>query len=152
MNRKRKTTLKSKAWTACSRYCRLRDALGHCKGRGIDIGQFVRPEDVIGQCCTCGAVKSWTRMDGGHYISRGLGGRSGVYFDERNINLQCKGCNAWKQGAATEYTKFMLDKYGQEVIDELQLKHHIPLDMRDIAMKAMEIMYKEKYETLVKEL
>ena len=76
-----KVTLKTKASNACSRYIRLRDALEYCYDHSIDISQFNRPEDIIGKCCTCGAVKSWVRMDAGHFKGRGIGGGSGVYFD-----------------------------------------------------------------------
>ena len=101
-------TPKTKAWKACSRYCRLRDALAYCKEHGIDLHQFSRPEDIIGACATCPAVKSWYLMDAGHFISRGAGGVSGVYFDERNVNLQCKRCNAFEQGAYAKYEKYMI--------------------------------------------
>ena len=145
-----KTTPKSKAWTACSRYCRLRDALAYCEKYGINTGQFTRPEDIVGKCCTCGAVKSWIRMHGGHFISRASAGLSGVYFDERNVNLQCAQCNAFAQGAYAEYQKFMVEKYGQEVIDDLWKKHYIVPDFKDLAMLAMERYYKERYEDLTK--
>ncbi len=144
-------TPKEKASAAMSRYIRLRDAVEYCKGRLIDLSQFYRPEDIICKCCTCGQVKSWIYMDGGHFISKGSGGGSGVYFDERNVHCQCKTCNGFNQGRAREYTEFMLLKYGQEVIDELHLKDKIPLDCRDLAMKATEGYYKERYKELVLE-
>lgn len=142
-------TPKAKAWKACSRYCRLRDAVSYCHERKIQLHQFVRPEDVIGKCCTCGDVKSWIRMDGGHYISRSTGGVSGVYFDERNVNLQCKTCNGFKQGAAQEYRAYIVKKYGEDMPDELLQKHYILPDLKDLAMKATERYYKEKYRELV---
>lgn len=142
---------KKDAWTACSKYIRLRDALDYCDRYSIDLTQFNRPEDVIGQCCTCGAVKSWVRMDAGHWQGRGLGGKSGTYFDERNISLQCKPCNAWEGGKYGEHQKHILKKHGQEVIEELEIKHLIPLDSRAVPMQAMEIFYQEKYDELVRE-
>ena len=83
-------TLKEKASKAMSRYIRLRDALEYCDNYSIDITQFNRPEDIVGKCCTCGTVKSWSWMDAGHWLGRGIGGGSGTYFDERNVHLQCK--------------------------------------------------------------
>ena len=145
-----KSTPKTKAWTAMSRYIRLRDALAYCQEHNIDTQQFARPEDIIGRCATCGAVKSWYRMHAGHFISRGLGGSSGVYFDERNVHLQCAGCNAFKQGAPSEFKIFMLDKYGQGVVDELERKRHIPPDFGALAMKATAQYYREKYKELLK--
>ena len=142
-------TPKAKAWKACSKYCRLRDALAYCKERGINLHQFSRPEDIIGACCTCGAVKSWFLMDAGHFISRGAGGVSGVYFDERNVNLQCKRCNAFKQGAPEEYREFIGKKYGEDMVAILWRKHYIVPDMKDLALAATEVYYKDKYKELV---
>ena len=142
-------TPKQKAWKACSKYVRLRDAVEYCTDRGIDLGQFARPEDIIGRCCTCGSVKSWIRMDAGHFKGRGIGGGSGSYFDERNIHLQCKPCNGFKQGAYPEYEKFLIGKYKLGIIDELNRKHVSWIDMKPLAMAAMEIYYKERYKELV---
>ena len=133
-----------------SRFVRLRDAIDYCKEHRIDLGQFTRPEDIFGKCCTCGTVKSWIWMHAGHYKGRGLGGGSGVYFDERNVNLQCRQCNAWKQGSPTEYREFMLEKYGEEVLVEIEFKHKLPTSFRDLAMIAMEKYYKDKYKQLIK--
>lgn len=142
-------TLKQKASKAMSRYIRLRDALEYCDKYSIDITQFRRPEDIIGKCCTCGKVKSWYRMDAGHWIGRGIGGASGTYFDERNVNLQCKLENKCG-GNPQEHEVYIKEKHGQDVIDELRRKHVIPLDVSDLAMRAMAIFYLEKYEDLLK--
>ena len=136
-------------WKQCSRYCRLRDALDYCKKWDIDLRHFKRVEDLPVLCCSCDHVKSWIRMDAGHFIPRGKGGMSGVYFDERNINAQCKQCNAFKQGNFLGYFTFMLNKYGKEVVDELEL-----LDKTNSCkykLLGLEIYYKEAYQRLVKE-
>ena len=91
-------------------------------------------------------------MDAGHFKGRGIGGGSGVYYDERNIHLQCKQCNGFRGGAPQEYQEFIIEKYGQEVLEELNLKHRIPIDMGDMAMKAMEIYYKEAYRELCSQI
>ena len=131
-----------------SRFVRLRDALEYCKTLGIDLSQFNRSEDVIGQCCTCGKVKSWIRMDAGHCIGRGLGGGSGVYFDERNVNLQCKQCNGFKQGARPEYEEFLKEKYGNDIIDELTKLHHTNI-YKQFEIEGLGLYYKQKYKELV---
>ncbi|MCK5611536.1 recombination protein NinG [Candidatus Pacearchaeota archaeon] len=147
--KKRKVTLKSKADKAFSRYIRLRDAIAYCQKMSIDLSQFTRPEDVIAKCCTCGVVKSWIRMDNGHYKGRGIGGGSGTYFDERNCNLQCKICNGFQGGAPAEYEDFLIEKYGDGIIQELELKHRMPADFSELAMKALELWAKEQYNDLV---
>lgn len=123
--------IKRTAWIHCSKYIRLRDAIEYGGGT------------TFARCCTCGTVNRRKEMDAGHFISRGMGGSSGVYFDERNIHAQCKPCNAWKQGAPHEYEQFMLEKYGQKVIDELRW-----LDRNQSyknKLHAIAEMYKELY-------
>lgn len=140
---------KEKAWEWCSRYIRLRDALDYCKRMGIDISQFSRPEDIIVKCCTCPKRRSWIDMQAGHYFGRGLAGGSGTFFDERNIHTQCGQCNGFKQGNNQVYTEFMLNKYGQQVIDELEIKHRGGSKYSHIQLKALAQFYKEKYEELL---
>ena len=123
-----------------SQYILLRDAIG----REMD------PECQIVMCCTCGKMldRFAKNSHAGHFISKGMGGSSGVYFDERNVHAQCHNCNKWQQGNAIEYYPFMLEKYGQEVIDELRRKHHLP---RPHSIDEYGIMYREKFKDLKKE-
>ncbi len=144
---------KKDASTAMSRYIRLRDALEYCDEYNIDPRQFSRPEEIIGKCCTCGKVARWGGspiiMNAGHWKTRGAGGGSGVYFDERNVHLQCVRCNKWDGGRELEHGLYIIDKYGQDVFDELILKHHIPLDAKDGTMQAMKIYYDQEYQELI---
>ncbi len=148
-------TPKQKTFKICSRYCRLRDALDYCRRYEIDLHQFSRPEDIIGQCCTCLTVKSWIYMDAGHWIDRGSGGQSGVYFDERNINLQCKSCNAGfykgkrKPDVKTAYDQFMLEKYGQDVMDELIVRDKVVTRKFSVIILGLHQVYKEMYQGLL---
>lgn len=139
-------TLKQKASDSCSRYIRLRDALDYCKRMRIDISQFDSIRDLPVQCCTCDKVKSWSRMQAGHYFGRGLGGSSGAYFDERNINTQCGQCNSFKGGNIQSYTEFMRKKYGQKVIDQLRIKHHSIKKQSDLGLIATASFYKGAYD------
>ncbi|MGR3292523.1 MAG: recombination protein NinG [Candidatus Scalindua sp.] len=137
-----KVTPKQRAWKWCAKFIKLRDAI-----EDLPITNDI--ELVI--CRTC---HKWMRTgsreaQASHFISRGLGGSSGVYFSEINIHICCYQCNCFKQGAPVEYKEYMLLKYGQDVIDELELKHYIPFDGKELAMKAMEIHYKDKYKELV---
>lgn len=145
-------TAKQKAWEWCSRYIRLRDSIEYCTKTSIDIGQFVRVEDIVGQCCTCNIVKSWIKMDAGHWQDRGMGGSSGIYFDERNIHLQCKPCNGGlyqgreKRSVHESYLDFMLQKYGPEIVDILKWLHKNQSYKGKI--EAIGEMYKQMYEGL----
>lgn len=139
---------KKKAWDWCSKYVRLRDALAFCERREIDLVQFHRVEDLPVACCTCGAIRTFRQVDAGHYFGRGLGGGSGAYFDERNLNTQCKTCNGFHQGNFDSYTAFMQTKYGQEVIDELHILHIGGRSYRNGEIEAIALMYKGMFEEL----
>ena len=57
-------------------------------------------------------------MQAGHFIPQAQG--NAVRFDLRNIHVQCYRCNINLGGNGPEYYPFMLEKYGQDVIDELR--------------------------------
>jgi len=109
----------------CSRYIRIRDSIA-CGGNG-----------EWGKCYTCGKIVLLPRADSGHFKSRGMGGSSGIYFDERAIHLQCKRCNGFEQGRPTEYKEHLIEDQerlhkqdyneltGEELIDVLELKHRV---------------------------
>ncbi len=123
-----------------SKYILLRDAIKQNN-------QYQAYEFVT--CCTCGKIMSRFSKNShaGHFISKGMGGSSGVYFDERNVNAQCHNCNKWLQGNGVEYFLFMQEKYGIAIIDELRRKHHLP---RPHSIDEYGIMYREKYKELKK--
>ena len=109
--------LKENISTQMSIYIRLRDS----------------DEDGYGACRTCRRVYFWKKAQAGHFISRGSGGGSGVYYDERNVHFQCVQCNAFKQGAAGEFRKFMLLEYGLPVVEELEFKDNTHrYDLREL--------------------
>lgn len=144
--------LKAKAWAWCSRYCRLRDALDYCRQMGIDIRGYSRIEELPVKCVDCDRVDAWIYTDAGHFFGRGLGGDSGVYFDERNIHAQNKLCNSGFRGdsvrVAHDYKKFMLERYGQQIIDELTIKHHGGSKCSTVELMALAEYYKQRYEEL----
>lgn len=140
-------TAKQRANSWCSRYIRLRDALAYCKAVGIDPASY-KIEDLPIQCCSCSRVRSFRQMDAGHFISKGSGGSSGVYFDERNIHAQCKTCNQYHQGRALDYNDFMLEKYGQKVIDELRRLDKVIHRHASMEHRALAVFYKDMYNAL----
>lgn len=94
------TQIKKKAWEQFSLYIRRKDAIG----------------DMV-RCVTCGRVKHYKEMQAGHFVP---GRHSSVLFDERNVHPQDYTCNVLLGGNGPKYYKYMLSKYGQEVIDELE--------------------------------
>ena len=98
---------KKKAWNLFSKYIRLRDCL-----------ETTGTPDY-GICCTCGIKYHFKELQAGHFIP---GRHNSILFDERNVHAQCVGCNRFKQGNTVKYFRFMQNKYGEEVIKELEQK------------------------------
>ena len=96
------SALKRAAWTQFSIWVRT---------RGAD-------SNGMNTCCTCGDRLHWKELQSGHFIA---GRNNSVLLCERGVWPQCKICNIYKHGATILYYKFMLEKFGQEVIDELIL-------------------------------
>jgi len=119
-----------------SKYILLRDAI-----------QDNLPDFKYVKCRTCGKLmeRFSHNSHAGHFITKGHGGSSGVYYDERNIHAQCHKCNVWDEGNSIEYYKFMKEKYGEEVIKELRLKHKLP---RPYKVDYYGIYYREAYKEL----
>ena len=94
---------KARAWTQFSMFIRLRDA----------------GPDGYGQCVTCPRNAHWRTMDAGHWITRA---KEATLFDERNVHLQCKGCNKWQGGKPSEHKQAIIRKYGPTAPDEIETK------------------------------
>ena len=69
------------------------------------------------RCVTCGKRDHYKRMHGGHFVP---GRRMSVLFIELNIHPQCIHCNNYLSGNVMEYERFMLESYGQDVVDEIR--------------------------------
>lgn len=78
----------------------------------------LRDSDEMGmcRCFTCGAVKHWTEMQCGHYISRSW---MALRYDEKNCHAQCVACNIFKMGNMDEYALALIRRYGKNILKEL---------------------------------
>lgn len=100
----RKRTLKglhSEAWKRFSEFIRQREA----------------DDEGYTHCVTCGKRDHWTAMQAGHFL-RGKTRRT--YLDERNVHVQCVRDNHYLSGNLIEYTLYMQDRYGPQIIDKLK--------------------------------
>ena len=72
------------------------------------------------QCFTCGKVAGYKQgMQCGHFQSRG---HLSTRFDEYNCQVQCVGCNMFKQGEQFKFALALDSKYGEGTAEELQYK------------------------------
>ncbi len=133
--------LKKKLWKIFSEYIRQRDAK-YWQEKIPDL------TDGVVCCCTCGLPRHWTEVDAGHFIPKGMGGKNALYFDEYNVNAQCKGCNAFKQGAPIRYEEFIIDRYGQDILDQLRANQYRTKRYSEIELLALMEYYKQKLKEL----
>ena len=75
-------------------------------------------------CWTCGKERLFGNdYHGGHFIPDGGNGVI-LRYHEDNIHPQCRRCNFFLSGNQAEYYIVMVQKYGQEFVDELfRIKH-----------------------------
>ena len=125
--------LKKKAKDIFHKYIRLRDS-----------------ENGIFTCCTCNRtlVINGGNCHASHFHSAGHNGAT--EFDEKNVHSSCSRCNLFLHGNLIEYQKFMLKKYGQSVLDELEQKRNLPFKPDRFYFIGIILEYTEKVKKLSK--
>ena len=100
-----------------------------------------------GRCCSCGKMCSWGELQGGHFQPKGRNFNAAA-FEEDNIHIQNSLCNLTLGGNPAGYSAYMLEEYGQEVIDHIEKLSHTYLDCNEIDDIAR--IYKQKCKDLAK--
>jgi hypothetical protein len=98
---KSKSAYKKRLWKIFSRYIRLRDKA---------------------TCITCGKRCELGEIHAGHYIPKSRG--MSIYFNEKNVHAQCARCNLYLRGDLSNYALKLIDKYGVEVLGELEAERN----------------------------
>lgn len=80
---------------------------------------WIRKRDKDLPCISC---KKARVSHAGHYIAQGSS--SLLRFNEKNVNGQCVGCNTFKHGNLLEYRMGLVERYGLNVVKELESKRH----------------------------
>lgn len=124
--------LKAKVWGLCSKYIRLRDCL---RTSGT-------PD--YGNCITCSRLVSRRDADAGHFISRRF---NATLFDETNVHLQCKRCNAFG-GEVLKYRLAIIRLYGEGYDVQLEDK---AMGIKKFTVAELEEL-KDKFTQKIKEL
>lgn len=137
MKKKTVSSARKKAWTAFSRFIRLRDTIERGSGEYVP-------------CTTCGSIKHWKEQQAGHFIPQAQG--NAVRFDERNVHTQCYRCNINLGGNGPEYYPFMENEYGIDVIAELKRLSNTTRKYSISELEEMEKEYKERAKLLEAEL
>lgn len=130
------TTAKKRAWTAFSRYIRVRDALKTIGNR----------EQC--KCITCPDIRNVAGkgcMQAGHFIP---GRGNAVLFDEEIVNGQCYNCNFNLKGNWVEYERVMVKRFGREKVEEMKLRAKQTVKYTTQDMLNIEAKYKQKLEDI----
>lgn len=99
------------------------------------------PGDVF-RCISCGEFKPKNQMNAGHYFSAGH--NEAIRWNEFNCASQCVRCNLHLHGNFEGYTRGMLFRYGQKVIDDLEIQRHNKSKMFKFEVQLLIDEYKKK--------
>lgn len=112
----------------------------------IIFSKYIRLRDK-GVCISCGMMDEVKNMDAGHYKPRTAG--LSLFFDERNVNCQCKKCNRTLNGNLTKYAFALKIKYGEEILNELEEKVNEKIKISIPEYRRKVAFYKDKINELL---
>ena len=93
-----RSKLVKKLDTVFSQYIRLKDS-----------------KDGIGTCVTCGKQDHIKNLQAGHFQSRKF---YSIRWDERNVKIQCSGCNIFRYGEQFKFSLYLGNKLSEELLAE----------------------------------
>ena len=126
MVKKRKINLKKKLWGIFSKVIRMRNA---------DENGYVK-------CISCEKVDHYKNLDCGHYLPKSLG--LSIYFEETNVAPQCTHCNRFRHGHQPKYALALIEKYGPEILEELDKKQRNPRQIKSWEYEELIEKYKKE--------
>lgn len=103
---------------------------------------FIRNRDP--NCVTCGARTT----EAGHYLhnsdktNQQLGGNE-LWYNEKNVAGQCGTCNRWHSGKAAHFSFYLINKYGDGIIQELHRKFRTEKKWTIPEILSIEAKYKD---------
>jgi len=107
--------------------------------------KYADPHTGLVSCVTCGIMKPWKEMQAGHYESRG---NNFLRYDERNVHVQCYGCNVARKGNYPAYATFMVRTYGTDILETLREESKFSLKFTTAELQEIIDTYKEKLKGL----
>lgn len=128
LRKRKKGTKKHAAWSAFSEFIRRREA----------------DEDGMTNCFTCGKYGHWKSFHAGHYIAKSIS--LALRFDERNVNIQCAGCNTFNHGNLVQYALALKRKFGDGILEQLDIDRRMGEGFKISEAGYQELF--EKYQSL----
>jgi hypothetical protein len=96
-------------------------------------------------CFTCDRVASIHEMDCGHFVSRQ---HKSTRWLEKNCHPQCRYCNRYNEGRKDVYAVRLVQKYGPNILLELQEEKHKIRKWTPVELQEMIGKYKQKLSEL----
>jgi hypothetical protein len=85
------------------------------------VHRYIHARDRGLPCISCGTRRT-VQWEAGHWLTKAA--RPELRFDPRNINLQCHRCNEHLSGNQAAYRIGLVQKIGEEAVQELEGPHH----------------------------
>lgn len=95
------------------------------------------------KCISCGKQIELKLAHAGHFIPRV---KNATLFHEKNVHAQCCSCNTFLEGNTAEYWPAMVEKYGEETVEELRCLSKQTKIFELDELKKLHASYKEKIE------
>ena len=111
--------------------------------------KVVRERDKNKDCISCGVSLKNRKFDAGHYYSQG--GHSSLRYDFENVHGQCVPCNRELSGNLHKYRLGLIERVGEEVLDELEFKAHIQVRYTIQELKDKIQEYKKYYREMTQD-
>ena len=96
----------------------------------------------IAECVTCNKKDHWKKMQCGHFQSRK---HYSTRWDERNVAVQCAGCNVFRYGEQFKFSLYL----GVKLSEELLQKSRETVKFADIDLLEMIENYSDKVKKLL---
>ena len=103
--------------------------------------------DGLVACVSCSTMKRWQDQQAGHFVSRV---RLATRWDIENVNSQCSRCNVLLRGNAVGYSRWLVNRYGQDIFARLEARSRQVVKFRRSDLQAMIQDYSEKLKELNK--
>ena len=96
----------------------------------------------IAECVTCNKKDHWKKMQCGHFQSRK---HYSTRWDERNVAVQCAGCNVFRYGEQFKFSLYL----GVKLSEELLQKSRETVKFADVDLIEMVDYYSNKLKLLL---
>ena len=114
-----------------------------------EFNAFIRERDSNQPCISCGRLLGVGDIGGGfdcgHY--RSTGAAKHLRFHPDNAHGQCKQCNRWLAGRATDYRIGLLARIGASRVESLEANNAIHKWTKD-ELRAIKAEYREKLKRI----